>query len=894
MSRIYVPDLLQAGDGPHADSPAVLGPDGELSYRELWEQVAAVAMQLHEAGVRPGDRIGLYLPRSAAYVSALIATMTLGTVAVPIDPEFPADRRAQVCDAARPRVILHDGTDKPEQKNEDATDTARWLVPAAGPAPLSELDRLTWREADAAEQTAMILFTSGSTGRPKGVRLHHAGLVNRLEWGHRRYAFDATDRVLHKASSAFDAAIHEIFSPLISGGTLVIAPAGLQFDSLGLVRLIQEAEVTTAHFVPSVLRYVIDEDELAYCTSLRRVFCGGEALDMTLVRRFRSLLPASLYNQYGPTETSVNATYWDCDEPFDGDVAPIGRSIDGVELHVLNEELRPVAAGETGELWIGGIAVGGGYLDDEPLTAERFLPDPFTGGQGRMYRTGDLVRVAEPGFLEFRGRIDDQVKVRGVRVEPEEIGSVLRGHPMVQDAAVVAVPDQAEGVRLVAYVAARRPHSPVVDGLQRVQLPQGTAVATHSPDEALFLYRQIFEQDEYARFGVRLRENDVVVDVGANIGLFGLWAHRQAPGIRLVAVEPNPDTLPCLRVNLELAGVDAEIVPMAVTDGIGTETLTSFPYLSYLSGLGADRQGEAVELVQSHYRQSTVETADGAGPGTAAGTEEEIAGLLRGAEERLQATLHEVETTDLSSLLERLSVERVDLLKINTEGAELSVIRGIRPEHWKLIRQVCLEVEHSRVVGPEIERILTDARFTVHSVNDWSVGEDADVAYLYATRDCEPAAGGVPGIPVTERADVLLTTRELRQYVGDRLPSAMRPSQVIFVEELPRLPNGKLARRELPPPPTVTPRAAGETDGTTELLREIWRHVLSVDEVMDDDDFVTLGGHSLLALRVSAQARRLVGEAVSPSSCLRAPSFADWLTTILTAADADRTDTVQG
>ncbi|ATZ22052.1 Enterobactin synthase component F [Streptomyces lavendulae subsp. lavendulae] len=873
MASTLVPDLLQTATGPYADSPAVLGPDGELSYRELWERVAAVAAQLHTAGIRPGDHVALHLPRSAAYVSALIATMAIGAVAIPLDPEFPAERRLQVVSAARPRVILHEGAGAPELRGTDGSDTALWLVPDTRPVPAAELETLRISTADSAELTAMMLFTSGSTGRPKGVRLHHAGLVNRLEWGHRRYGFDATDRVLHKASSAFDAAIHEIFSPLISGGTLVIAPPGLQFDSLGLVRLIQETEVTTAHFVPSVLRYVIDEEELAWCTSLRRVFCGGEALDMTLVRRFRALLPASLYNQYGPTETSVNATYWDCDEPFDGDIAPIGRPIDGVDCHVLDETMQPVPAGETGELWIGGVAVGGGYLDDAPLTAERFRPDPFTG-TGRIYRTGDLVRLLDTGSLEFRGRLDDQVKVRGVRVEPGEVDSVLRGHPMVQDASVIAVPDEADGVRLVAYIAAKRAHAPVVDGLQRIQLPQGIAVATASPDEALFLHRQIFEQDEYARFGVCLGKDDVVVDIGANIGLFGLWAHRQAPGIRLVAVEPNPDTLPYLRVNLELGGVTADVVPAAVTDRVGSETLTSFPRLSYLSGLGKHRQDEAVELVQSHYRQSG---------GAGAGTEEETASLLHDAEERLRASLHEVDTTDLSSLLDRMEIDRVDLLKINTEGAELSVLRGIRPDHWKSIRQVCLEVERSSVVGAEIRSILEGAGFTVHSVEDWSVGTEADVTYVYATRDTAGAAEPATA-PAAEPDRIVLTARELRRHAAERLPAAMQPSQFVFVEELPRLPNGKLARRELPAPPTVT-GTAGTADGdgadtAVERMREIWREVLAVDEVMDDDDFVSLGGHSLLALRVSARTRRLVGTEVSPGSCLRAPSFAAWVAAI--------------
>ncbi|ARP69127.1 thioester reductase [Streptomyces pluripotens] len=876
MQPIYVPDLLRAADAVPEGTPAVLSADGELSYRDLWDQVAAVARQLRSVGVEPGDHVALYLPRSAGYVSALIAVMTIGAVAVPMDPEFPADRLVQVIAAAKPRVILREDDNHPA-----ALGPAAWLAveTQCRPGDAESLAAATWRERPAREQTAVILFTSGSTGRPKGVRLHHAGLCNRLEWGHQHYRMAQDDRVLHKASHAFDAAIHEIFSPLIAGGTLVIAPPGLQFDSLGIVRLIQEAEVTTAHFVPSVLRYVLDEDELAYCTSLRRVFCGGEALDMTLVRRFRSLLPAELYNGYGPTETSVNATYWDCSEPYDGDIAPVGRPIGNVACHILGEDLAPVPAGETGELWISGIGVGGGYLDDDALTAERFRPDPFASNGTLMYRTGDRVRQADAGYLEFRGRIDDQVKVRGVRVEPEEVGTVIRRHPLVHDAAVVGLPDGSDGVRLVAYVAAKPVHSPLVGGLSRTELPNGLAVATPSPDEALFLYRQIFEEDEYARFGLRISTDAVIVDVGANIGLFSLWAARQADGVRVVAVEPNPDTLPYLTANLKLNGVSADLVPMAVTDRSGTATLTSFPQLSYLSGLGPDREAAAAELVQSHYR-----TAGAGGTGTA--NETELAQLRQDTERRLAAARHQVPTTDLSTIFDRFELDAVDLLKINTEGAELDVLRGLRPEHWPRVRQVCLEVERASTVGPDIRKILTNAGFSLYEIDDWNVDTTADVTYVYATRETH---GTPPAARVREahKGPGLLTAREIRRHAAAHLPSAMQPSQVVFVENLPRLPNGKVAKLQLPAPPAIpAPAADTPADGITEQLRELWREVLSVDAVGDDDDFLSLGGHSLLALRVTARARSIVHTDATPSACLKAPTFAEWLAEVLHHAPA--------
>ncbi|MFE9826726.1 amino acid adenylation domain-containing protein [Streptomyces sp. NPDC005791] len=873
-----MPDLLHRPVPGAAEASAIVSTDGELSYSDMWGRIHAIADLLRESGAAPGDHVGLFFLRSAEYVTSLVATWLVGAVAVPIDPEFPAERIDTILDAAHPRLVLYaagEAAHRDENLNPDRWRDVSDLSQRALP-PFEEVAALSdWPREGAAERPALILFTSGSTGTPKGVVLHHGGLYNRLEWGHTQYALEDSDRVLHKASIAFDASVHEIFSPLIAGGTLVIAPPGLQFDSLGLVRLIQDACVTTAHFVPSMLRYVLEEPELAYCTDLRRVFCGGEALDMDRVRTFQATLTdCALFNQYGPTETSVNATFWDCSEPFEGHIAPIGRPIAGVQCHVLDEDLALVEEGETGELWIGGAGVGVGYLADESQTEERFRLDPFSAHGGRMYRTGDLVRRAVPGYLEFRGRLDDQVKVRGVRVEPEEVAAVLRRQTMVHDAAVVTVPDENNGHRLIGYVAAKRRHAPVVDGLRRMQLPHGLGVATPSPDEALFLYRQIFEQDEYSRYGVRLDNNAVVVDIGANIGLFSLWAHRQADNVQLVSVEPNPDTLPYLRANLELHGVRSEVVPVAVTDRAGTAELTSFPELSYLSGLGAQRHQAAAELVQSHYAST------GIGDGTA--TPEEKASLLQAAERRLQATAHEVPTTDLSSLFEQLGLNKVDLLKINAEGAELSILRGLSTRHWHTVQQVCLEVERASAVGAEIKGILDGAGFSVHEVNDWSVGRDADVTYVYATRatpaDSDAAVGSMEAGASGDAVETLLTVRALRGYMADRLPPAMRPDQYVFLEELPRLPNGKVSRHGLPEPPAPdsTEQTHDSELGQEDQLREIWRQALHVDAVHDDDDFIRLGGHSLLALRVSARVRELTGMEIPPHSCLQAQTFAEW------------------
>ncbi|MEV5764093.1 amino acid adenylation domain-containing protein [Micromonospora sp. NPDC052213] len=861
----YLLDLVHRPSGADAERPAIVAPDGELSYAQLWERVGATAELLRRAGIRPGDLVGLYLHRSADYVTSLLATLTVGAVAVPVDPELPSGRAEQMLAIAAPRLVLY--ADRPATVAAPAGTGWRDVRTARVVAGTDLPDRAGWLPPG--EQAALVLFTSGSTGQPKGVVLHHAGLVNRLAWGHDWFGFAADDRVLHKASIGFDASVHEIFSPLIAGGTVVIAGPGLQFDTLGLVRLIQREAVTTAHFVPTMLRHVLDEPELAGCVTLRRVLCGGEALDMQLVRRFRAALPCGLFNGYGPSETSINVSYWDCSEAYAGSIAPVGRIIGGVSARVLDEEFRPVADGETGELWIGGVAVGLGYLRDDERTAQLFRPDPAHPG-ARLYRTGDLVRVAPEGFLEFRGRVDDQVKIRGIRVEPGEVAAVLRKHPAVHDAVVVAAPDEDSGPRLVGYVVPQPRRAPTIGGLTRFRLPNGMAVTAASPDEAVFLYRQIFDHAEYSRFGVRLGDGAVVVDVGANIGLFSLWATRQARDVHLIAVEPNPDTLPYLRANLSLYAESASVVEAAVTDTAGTAKLISFPELSYLSGLGADRAEAASDLVRSHYRQ---------GGGDA--DEAEQAALLADAHRRLTPVAHVVPTVTLSELLDRFGLDRVDLLKVNTEGAELSVLRGLRPEHWPRIGQVCLEVERSSVTAPQVRELLSAAGFEVHEIGDWNVGADADVSYIYAMRpQDQPQAAS----PWDEPADQLLTTGLLQGYLASVLPPAMHPDQLVFVDSLPRLPNGKVARLELPPPPRRHTEAAPEQGSAlADRLREAWRVTLGVDAVQDDDNFLALGGHSLTALRVAHRVREMADLEVSPASCLRAGSFADWLARVTDA-----------
>jgi amino acid adenylation domain-containing protein len=314
------------------------------------------------------------------------------------------------------------------------------------PGEDGEGDLHGWAVPD--EALAYVIYTSGSTGRPKGAMNSHRGIINRLLWMQREYELGPEDVVVQKTPMSFDVSVWEFFWPLLAGARLVLARPGGHRDSRYLAALIAEQGVTTAHFVPSLLGAFLDEPAAAGCFSLRRVIASGEALSRELVRRFEaSGLRAGLHNLYGPTEAAVDVTFWACGP--EGSEVPIGRPVANTQVHVLDAGVRPVPLGIAGELFLGGVQVGRGYLGKPELTAERFVPDPCSAEPGaRLYRTGDLGRHRADGAVEYLGRLDHQVKIRGVRIELGEIEAALLREPQVREAAVLAVSD-----RLIAYVA---------------------------------------------------------------------------------------------------------------------------------------------------------------------------------------------------------------------------------------------------------------------------------------------------------------------------------------------------------------------------------------------------------------------------------------------------------
>jgi amino acid adenylation domain-containing protein/non-ribosomal peptide synthase protein (TIGR01720 family) len=318
------------------------------------------------------------------------------------------------------------------------------------------------------EDLAYVIYTSGSTGKPKGVMNSHAGLCNRMWWMYERYPLNENDRVLQKTPYSFDISLWEFLWPLMSGARLVVARPEGHRDSEYLVNLIEQAGITTVHFVPSMLQVFLEEPGLERCKSLRRVICSGEALTAELQERFFARFEKTeLLNLYGPTEAAIEVTYWECERNSERRTVPIGRPISNIQVYVLDRYMNPVPAAVLGELHIGGVGVARGYRNRAELTAEKFVPDPFGKAAGaRLYKTGDLARYGADGVIESAGRIDNQVKIRGFRIELGEIEAALAEHEGVSKCVVLSREDKPGQKRLVAYVVAQKEPKPTTTELR--------------------------------------------------------------------------------------------------------------------------------------------------------------------------------------------------------------------------------------------------------------------------------------------------------------------------------------------------------------------------------------------------------------------------------------------
>jgi len=819
------------------EAAAVVFGDECLSYRELNTRANRLAHYLRSLGVGPESVVGIFVERSVEMVVGLLGALKAGGAYLPLDPTYPKARISLIMQDARPYALLT------QRRFTEA------LQEHALPVVVLDDERPPFA-AESAETPAVsvaddnlsyVIYTSGSTGKPKGVMISHRAITNRLLWMQTTFPLVTTDHLLQKTSISFDASVWELFTPLMAGATLVVASPGGHQDPTYLVRAAQERDVTVLQLVPSMLRYFLAEPEVARCVSLKRVFCGGETLPSELQERFYTLLVAELHNLYGPTEVSIDATTQACAPGSDDVVVPIGKPLANVQVYLLNEYQQPVAVGMEGELYVGGVGLARGYQARPDLTAERFVPAPFSQKPGtRLYRTGDLARYREDGAIEFLGRTDHQVKVRGFRVELPEIESALKAHPGVSEAVAVAREIEQGDQQIIAYVVPSSRDGRTNGNHPLYNLPNNLEIAHLNKNETDLLYNEIFDNEEYLKHGVTLANSDCIFDVGANIGLFTLFVHSKCAGAQVFSFEPSPPTFDVLRTNIEIYGLNVKLYQCALSDRAGSARFTFYPQVSASSGLYANVAEDAA--VTRAFIQNQGELGRYADE------------LLEG---RFESIAYTCQLRTLSDVIQENRIERIDLLKVDVEKSELDVLRGITEADWPKIRQLVIEAHDTGGRLQAITELLERHGFRYH-IDQRLLFQRTGLHIIYAIHPSRVARrngeygknrnGGRQLLPI---AGVAVSVSGLRQYLSERMPDYMAPGAIVMLDKLPLTPNGKVDRQALPAPelaegaesgPAATPRTLFE-----EMVIEVLTQVLKRERVGVRDNFFEIGGHSLLA-----------------------------------------------
>jgi len=831
--------------------PSVVFEDDRLSYAELARRAQLLAGHLRARGIAPDVRVALFMDRCVDLVVGIIAVLEAGGAYVPIDSAYPRARIDYILRDAGPRLLL----------------TQSHLL-AALSSNIPEtvcVDRFNWGQhrgeafagsVSRAEDLAYVIYTSGSTGLPKGVCVEHRNIVNYAAGVAARLNLEPGLSYALVSTVAADLGNTQIFPALITGGCLHVISQARAEDPDLLSSYFTRERIDVLKIAPSHLAALQSGRNPEQVMPHRKLILGGEATPLDRVGWLRALSPwCEIHNHYGPTETTVGVLMYRLgpqvtDTP--SGTLPLGTPLPNSRVHVLARDGQPVPEGEQGEIYIGGAGVARGYLNRPELTAERFVPDPFsTEPHARLYRSGDLGRRLPDGNIEYCGRIDNEVKVNGFRVSLEEIDYGLGQLAGVRQAVTVAYPRDAGGKHLVAHIVPERAAQPLW-GFSNVHiLPDGAPVAHLNRNETEYIYNEIFVLQAYLRHGIAIHEDDCIIDAGANIGLFTVFASRLAQRLKIVACEPNPAAFACLRANAEAWGGAVTCLPFALSDRERVGELIFFEGFSLLSGFYADAQTE--RAVIETYVQNQQPFSVGSDMAV------QIGQLI---EQRMQARTVKARMRTLSSIIAELGLERVDLLKVNVEKSELDVLRGLEDRDWGKIRQIVVEVDREANLGPIIG--LLKAHGLEYRIEQDPLLRRTELCYVYALRPGRAAQPPHPGSPLALRPPPgdILTPAILRGQAGERLPRYMVPNTFVLTDELPLLPNGKVDRQRLstaPAPTAAVTQPKGEPQHpateTEKALAAIWRELLGVEAIGRDDDFFQLGGHSLLAITMASRVR---------------------------------------
>lgn len=842
-------------------SIAIVSPDAVLTYAELDSLSSRIGRAIQSLGVVVGSRVAISCARSATTIAGILAIHKAGACYVPVEPDFPESYVTTIIRDAGVCLIAHHG-----EGVFEAQDVPLLNLLSIGRPQHVEADDRAWSgfPVCAPEDIAYILYTSGSSGAPKGVAITHRSVAN-LAYGLQQtvYANLPTGvRCALNAPLSFDASVKQLLT-LTMGNQLYLVPEETRLDPEAFCSYLREHSINILDCTPSHLKYLIAAGLLEFelPPGSRLLLVGGEKIDEALWEILRSAISYEAINLYGPTEATVDATFCRVSE---SQKPSIGTPFPNVQVYIAGPDLQPAPIDVTGEIVIGGEGVAAGYLNNPELNRQRFVanPYPIPGGSLRLFRTGDLGRLRPDGTIEILGRMDRQIKHQGCRIELEEIEQVLRSYPGVEDAAVLDRENSDGSKRLAAYVVPTNKDSLQLNGFTSCKLPNGLNIACQTRHEAEYLFEELFIGQEYLSQGIELKEGDTVFDVGANIGLATLFFHLACANLHIYAFEPLPTLFQILSYNLRTHCGNAEAIPFGASDRDETAEMDFYPDYSIMSSrFGNSRQEEAT------VRQFILNGRRNAG----ICDDPLLEHLDEFLEGRFASQKVRCRFRPLSDFILERGIDRIDLLKLDVQKSELSVLRGIVDSDWQKIRQVVAEV-HDFDSNIENVSTLLKARDYNIEVHQNPVLHGTDRFHVVARRQPTFAIKKSELPQIRAVPTPLVTTGELRSHLRQTLPPFMQPSSFVLVKRIELTKNGKLDRQAMARHEAAASACSDMPVTETERkLVAIWKELFRTEQIGINDNFFDLGGNSILQIQFVAKARG-VGLHLLPRDVFASPT----------------------
>lgn len=923
-------DLFQSQAKRTPNAIALTFREQALTYGELNCRANQLASYLLALGVGPGSVIAIYLERSVEMIIGLLGTLKAGAAYLPLNPSEPAGRLQFMMEDAKPRITLTQGRFAASIPVPNAVhfclDT-EW-------ENIASYSQANPDSPGSSQDPAYIIYTSGSTGVPKGIVVQSRAVCNHLHWMQASFPMHAEDRVLQKYPFNFDASVCEIFGPLLSGAWLVMADPSEHWDISQFIHLLRSHRITVLDVLPSMLSALLEEEEFRACDSLRRVICGGEAMTSELRDKFFTRMEAELHNIYGPTEATIGAASWTCLPEHAGQPVPIGRPAANTQIYVVDRWMNPVPPLIPGELCIAGDGVALGYLNAPDLNAAKFVPNPFTDLPSRMYRTGDRARCWPNGVIEYLGRIDEQVKIRGHRVELHEIESTLAGHAAVQECAVVAT----EEGRLAAYVV-----------LSPDASEWWPSVGEYDVYDELLYYAMTHDQmrNEAYRSAIKAVVRDkVVLDIGTGADVVLSKYCVEGGAKRVYAVELREDAWRQANEAIEKLGLKEKIVLIH-----GESTSVQLPEkvdVCVSEILGTIGSSEGVVTVLNDARRFLKDDGQMVPRKcvtrvAAASLPEELRGGDRLTElprlyvervfqrvgrpfdlrmciknfpgSHLLSKPETFEDLDFSGFIPSddetdvlLTIEkdsRLDgfLLWLNLSPGLTEPIDSLRDKlSWlpiffpafypgmdvatgDVIEARCRRCHRAGSLMPDysirgmLHRKFSEPQsFHFCSPHDSTRFKDSpfyEALFAEWNHGTTPSlSGNRKAFPPSAQAP---SAPALRHFLQQRLPEYMIPSSVVILGRLPRNRSGKVDRRALPYPNQVLsePQEGQETPCTEveRMIGDVWNETLGIKGSGLHDNFFDLGGDSLLIVRVRSRLEVLLKKPISIVDLFQYPTI---------------------